>query len=251
MSAAEPSKQERARAMPYNEPVSRVALAMIGLSGVAQARPGAGTFADPIVVDAFPYLARGDSLAGGHAVDKYSCAPQNESGGELVYRFTLERASKVSAWVEQSAGVDVDVHLLTDATVSGRQATTCVARGDIIAEADLPAGEHFAVVDTFSNNTNGGIFVLHLEAIGDAWIERPIAEGVTWRARRFSSLAGGAQVVNELVVAAGGDLRALAASGCQTVGAIGQAAGAVAGINGGYFDTSVAGCAPVSLLKAA
>ena len=71
-------------------------------------------------------------------------------------------------------------------------------RGNAIAEAELTAGEHYAVVDTYDGEAQAGPFVLHLEAIGDAWIERPIAEGVTWRARRYLDLAGGGQIVHAL-----------------------------------------------------
>jgi Phosphodiester glycosidase len=208
----------------------------------ARAKPGAGTLDDPIVVDGFPYAARGDTTGGSHALDGYACGAQSEAGPERVYRFTLPAPARVTAWVESS--VDVDVHLLGDAT-----AASCVARGDIIAEAQLDAGEHFLVVDSYQSDANAGAYVLHLDAVGDAWIVRPLAEGVEWHARRFQSAAGGPQVANLLVVNSPDSvqIRALAGSGCQTVGAIGAAAGAIAGVNGGYFD---AACAPVSLLKA-
>ncbi len=145
--------------------------------------------------------------------------------------------------------VDIDVHLLDTADVAGGVATACVARANVIAEAEMTAGEHFLVVDSFSGEAQAGPFVLHLEAIGDVWIERILAEGVTWRARRFGDM-NGSQIVHELLVDTllpEVEIRAIASSGCQTVGALGEAAGAVAGVNGGYFGS---GCAPVSLLKA-
>jgi len=220
----------------------------------AVAATGAGTFADPIVVDAFPYVVRGTTVGGSDAVDVYSCGTQREAGPERVYRFTLPAAARVTAWVEPAAGVDVDVQLLDDATIANRQATRCAARGDLIAEAELAPGAHIVVVDTYgAAPTTGGGYVLHLEAIGDAWIERALADGVTWRARRFVQVGGGAQVVNELIVdhaRPGISVKALAATGCQTVAAIAKAAGAIAGVNGGYFDTSTGQCGPVSLLKA-
>src|SRR5262249_49482383 len=143
-------------------------------------------------------------------------------------------------------------HLLTDAGVSATgSATACAARGDVVAEADLAAGTHYVVVDTYQGDAHAGPFELHLEAIGDAWNERLLADGVIWRARRFSVTGGGPQVAHELIVdttAPSVKVRALAASGCQTVGALGAQAGALAGTNGGYFDTASA-CAPVSLIK--
>src|SRR5690606_13483750 len=82
---------------------------------------------------------------------------------------------------------------------------------------------------------------------GDAWIERPVAEGVWWRARRHVDRHG-PQVVHDLVIDPTQrdlEIRAIAASGCQTVGELGASVGAIAGVNGGYFGS---GCAPVSLL---
>ena len=219
----------------------------------ARAAPGAGTIADPIVVDAFPYVAAGTTVAApSDAIDFYSCAAAiDESGPEVVYRFELPAPARITAWVEGDGGtVDVDIHLLDDLALSGAVASSCAARGNVMAEADMAVGSHYAVVDSFQGTAQAGPYVLHLEAIGDGWIERTLADGVVWRARRFADLSG-AQVVHEVVVdttAAGVELRAVAASGCQTVGALGAQIGAIAGINGGYFDTG-GGCPPVSLLK--
>jgi hypothetical protein len=218
----------------------------------AWAKPGAGTLADPVVVDALPYAIKGDTSSGRHDLDSYSCATQSQAGPERVYRFTLTAPARVSAWIE--AASPVDVQILDDATVSGSSASNCAAFGDVIAEAQLGAGDHYVILDSASDAT-AGAFVLHLDAVGDTWISRTLANGVTWRARRFSAMAGGAQVVNQLVIDLdnvkidldGVKIRALAASGCQTVADLGQAAGAIAGVNGGFFG---AGCAPTSLLKA-
>jgi hypothetical protein len=222
-------------------------LALVLASSTARAANSAGTFADPVVVDAFPYVVRGTTVGASDVVDVYSCAAQREAGPERVYRFTLAAPARVTAWVEST--VDVDVHLLVDGTIEHRTASRCAARGDVIAEADLEPGEHLVVVDTFgAAPATGGAYVLHLDAIGDAWNERTIADGVVWRARRFPD-----QVVHALVVdpaRPGISVKALAASGCQTVATLARAAGAIAGVNGGYFDTSTGSCGPVSLLKA-
>lgn len=224
------------------------------LCAVAHAEPGAGTLDDPLVVDALPYRIKGDtSTSSSSTINGYGCAAAtDESGPEVAFRFQLTVPQRVTAWVEgDGGGVDIDVHLLDDSDVIAGQAQTCVTRGNVIAEADMSAGERWVIVDTFNGAAQAGPFVLYLDAIGDAWTERIVAEGVTWRARRFSSL-NGPQVVHELVVdtmVEGTEIRALAASGCETVGALGSAAGAVAGINGGYFSLG-GGCAPSSLLKA-
>ncbi|MBI4952250.1 MAG: phosphodiester glycosidase family protein [Myxococcales bacterium] len=228
---------------------SVVVLALVPVD--ARAAPGAGTLADPVRVDAFPYVAADTTAtAPASAVDSYDCAPAlDESGPERLYRFALAAPARVTAWVEGDGGaVDIDVHLIAGAIgTSGGQVTGCVARGNVIAEAELPAGEGWVAVDSYAGAAQAGPYVLHLEAIGDAWIDRPIAVGVRWRARRYVDWAG-PQVVNELVVDTSQpdvSVRAVGATGCQTVGALGDALGAVAGVNGGYFG---AGCAPVSLL---
>ncbi len=229
----------------------RTTIVLLGVGTPAMAAPGSGTFDDPVVVDAFPYVIADTTEAAPSAeVDSYSCSPStDETGPERVFAFSLAQAARVTAWVEGDGGsVDIDVHLLNTADQAGGVATDCAARGNVIAEAEMSAGSHFVVVDSYDGAAQAGPFVLHLEAIGDYWIERIIAEGVTWRARRFEDLYG-SQVVHELTVDTQQpevEIRAIASSGCQTVGTIGGAAGAVAGVNGGYFGS---GCAPVSLLK--
>src|SRR4051812_47242031 len=108
-----------------------------------------GTLDDPIVIDAFPYVIKGDTTAGSHDLDGYSCGTRSEAGPERVYRFTLAAPARVTAWVEVAAPAGVDVQLLDGADVA-----SCVARGDVIAEAQLAAGDHFVVVDTSLSDAN-------------------------------------------------------------------------------------------------
>lgn len=208
-----------------------------------------------MVIDAFPYaLASTTEGAPSDVIDSYDCAAgTNESGPERVFRFSLPEPARVTAWVEGDGGsVDIDVHLLDDATLSGSQATSCLARGNLIAEADMKAGEHLVVVDSFGGAAQAGHFVLRVHAIGDSWVETTIAEGVTWRARRFADLSG-AQVIHQLVVLPGTpgvSVRSVASDGCQTISALGKTVqGAVAGVNGGFFDMGTGKCDPVSMLK--
>ena len=222
---------------------------VVAVASSAAAAPGAGTIDDPLQVDAFPYVVAGNTEAADSIIDSYDCAAAtDESGPEVVYRFELGAPARVTAWVEGDGGsVDIDVHLLSDLQVNAGAASGCVDRNNVIAEAEMDAGVHWVVVDSYSGPAQAGPYVLHLEAIGDAWTTRMVASGVSWRARRFADLYG-QQVVHELIVdtsAPDVEVRAIASSGCQTVGAVGAAAGAVAGINGGYFG---GGCAPVSLL---
>lgn len=227
--------------------------AVLTWPALAAAKPGAGTLADPIRVDAVPYAIKGDtSLSPSSEIDAYDCSPvTDESGPELVYAFELPTAARVTAWVEgDTAVVDIDVQLLDGLDIQGGYATGCLARNNRIAEANMGAGLHYVVVDSYQGAAQAGPFVLRLDAIGDAWNERQIAEGVVWRARRYQNQSGGPQVVHGLVVdtqVPGVTIDALQSSGCQTIGDMAAAAGAVAAINGGYFNVNT--CAPVSLLK--
>lgn len=234
----------------------RILLIAMGVQlwvGQLAAAPAPGTLSEPIPVDTLPYaLKLSTADAPSSSIDRYSCASSiDESGPERVFRFELPAAARVSAWVEESGSVDVDVHLLTDLNVTAGQATGCVSRGNRIAEAEMSAGTGYVVVDTFDGAAQAGTFVLRLYAIGDGWVEQVVAEGVRWRSRRYADQSGGAQVVHLMALdlsAPGLRIEAHAATGCQTVQTIGEALGATAGVNGGYFGLG-GGCPPVSLLK--
>lgn len=220
----------------------------------AHAAQGAGTVADPVRVDLLPYaLAASTDGAPSNVIDFYEpCAPTtDETGPERIFVFTLPEEARVTAWLEgDGGGVDVDVQLLDDLSLDGAVATSCLARGNVIAEALMSAGTHFVVVDSYAGAAQAGDFVLHLDAVGPTWSERTVAQGVTWRARRHVDPQLGAQLEHVLVIdpaTPGVSVEARQSSGCQTIGQMGAALGAVAGVNGGYFDVST--CAPVSLLK--
>jgi len=83
----------------------------------------------------------------------------------------------------------------------------------------------------------------------DEWRERTVARGVLWRSKRYASYAGGAQTANVLEIdLAAPSLRveAVDAVGCERTSDIRVRVGAVAAVNGGYFDGS---CGSVSLLR--
>ena len=230
-----------------------VAALVVAQPVVALAAPGAGTLDDPVEIDALPYIVAGSTVAAGSdAIDLYDCGPGlDESGAEVVYAFELPAPARVTAWIEGDDGVvDVDVHLLETLAVEGGTAA-CVARGNAIAEAELPSGRHYLVVDTFEGDAQAGAYVLHVHAIGEEWLEMPVAQGVTWRARRASDLGGVPQVVHALRVeldAPGIDLQVVRPPGCATVAQTAAMAGptAVAAINSSFFS----GCGtPVSFMK--
>jgi phosphodiester glycosidase len=74
----------------------------------------------------------------------------------------------------------------------------------------------------------------------DVWCDRPVASGVVWRSRTYTSLFCGAQRVNVIDVdLTQPGLRVLPVQGnggaYETVSSMGARTGALAGINGGFF----------------
>jgi hypothetical protein len=112
---------------------------------------GSGTLADPIAVANFPFAAEGDTSKAASAIDRYSCGTQNESGGEIAYRFTVGKRGAYRFRVIDDEGVDVDVHLLTAA-----DANACKARHDRLLEETLDPGTFYLVIDTFSGPAKAG-----------------------------------------------------------------------------------------------
>ncbi len=101
-----------------------------------------------VCVDALPFLHAADTgLDGQSQLDGYSCAPEtDESGPEVVYRVEVFTAGFLSAAVHDGAGVDVDVHILSDL-----DAGSCLARGHHDAAVDVEPGVFWVVVDTWSD----------------------------------------------------------------------------------------------------
>lgn len=104
---------------------------------------GAGTAADPFLIDAVPFTHTFTTLDGESARARYpACdAGQDESGPEITYQLDLPAPTAIRAIVLDGATVDVDVHVLTSGT--------CVERADHLLDRILPAGRHTIVVDTF------------------------------------------------------------------------------------------------------
>ncbi len=100
-----------------------------------------------ICVDALPFQADFDTSESAlSAMDVYACAPEtDESGPELVFQVTLlERSFLGVAIDDDTVGVDVDAHLLTDLDPE-----TCIDRGNADAGAALDPGVYFVVADTY------------------------------------------------------------------------------------------------------
>ena len=130
------------------EALDRMRRIVIGADPVDAVPPsllGAGTFDDPIVVDALPFVHHADtSAAPPSTASHYACGSQDEGGPEIVYRLSLSSPQKLSIRVFDDASTDVDLHFLTSA-----DAGACVARDDRALVVDAPAGTSFLAVDTF------------------------------------------------------------------------------------------------------
>lgn len=223
-----------------------------------QVTPPAGTVDDPIPVDDFPFVVADDtSLAPSDAIQAYACAPGvGEAGPERVYRLHLPAEGTLTVEVLEAAGVDVDVHVLTDLAENGQgQALHCVARANRrLVQGDLGPGQVFVVVDAYSQDgeTWPGAHTLALEfTVPDQWQERVVAPGVLWRKKVYADLFGGHQTVNVLEVETTDPavrVKPWTGSGaCAATSAKGKGFGAVAALNGGFFNTET--CESLDLVK--
>ncbi len=233
--------------------LSFVGVAIVLVPALARAAEAPGTPEAPVVVDQLPYVRAGNTADGlSNVIMRYDCAPElDESGPERVFAFEIAAPSKLTAWVEGDDGVvDVDVHIVRDMQVGvDGTATGCLARANTIAEIDAEPGSYGVVVDTFDGAAQAGAYVVHVHAIGDAWMEHPVGEGLVWRARRYPDIGGGPQVVHtvvadpELV-----EIELMVENTCTTVGNTVAGDPAVrAAVNSSFFSFET--CGSVSLMK--
>jgi hypothetical protein len=107
--------------------------------------PGAGTWSDPRVIDALPFVDSGDTSASTTSeVGVYGCSAANEGGPEIVYRLPLTAPTKLSIRVFDGEGVDVDIHAL-----SAPSADACLARHDSRVVLTAGPGDLYLSVDSF------------------------------------------------------------------------------------------------------
>ncbi len=125
---------------------------------------GAGSFADPLRIDALPFAHASDTSRSPFSQrDSYGCGTQDESGPEVVYRLDLDEPATVHAVLLETHGVDVDLHVLREGE--------CVARGDRQLTVELEPGTHQLAVDSFTDprgRARAGTYLLAL-----ARIDRP------------------------------------------------------------------------------
>ncbi len=110
-----------------------------------------GSPACPFPIAAFPFTAHDDtSLAATSNFDGYNCSPADESGPEVVYVFTTDRAGTLSVAVDcADPVVDIDVHLL-----DGADARACLARDHWSFDYDLSPGRYWIVADSYAEDGN-------------------------------------------------------------------------------------------------
>jgi len=111
---------------------------------------GSGTFDDPRVIDALPFVDDGDTTASkSSAANVYACGAQDESGPEIVYQVVLGAPTNLRARVFADEGADIDVHWL-----DAPDPTRCTARADKTFDVSAGPGTFYLVADTF---VSGGV----------------------------------------------------------------------------------------------
>lgn len=124
-----------------------------------------GTVANPRVITSFPYSdAWWTPGAASDDFDSYSCAPStDESGPEVLYRFTLTSPGTLTAVVSDESGVDIDIHVLT-----GPDPDQCVGRDDTEVSVHLDAGEAWLSLDTYvGSQEDSGPYLLTATFVPD------------------------------------------------------------------------------------
>lgn len=104
------------------------------------------TIAEPIEIEAFPFEDfRWTAGAASDAINSYSCAPStDESGPEVLYKFSVAEAGTLHAVVSDDEGVDVDLHVM-----SSPDGADCLARHDSEVTVEVGPGEVWLSLDTY------------------------------------------------------------------------------------------------------
>ena len=212
-----------------------------------------GSIEEPLVIPGFPFIHHFSTTSGTTDIDTYDCASTvSEHGPEVVYVVDIPSAGRLLAHLEgDDPPIDIDIHVLERLDINAsRVASGCLARDHVWAETDVEAGRHYLVVDSYEGASRAGPYRLRVEFQPlDDWYNREIAPGVTLRTKVYTDLFGRDETGSVLEVdlsEPGVEIRALGGAGCARTSNLGEQAGAVAAINGGFFGD---GCGSVSLLK--
>jgi hypothetical protein len=202
-------------------------------------------------VEGFPFTDSATSVdAPEDLVDRYDCAETTaESGPERWYRFELAASRDVRIDVADGSGVDVDIHLLRDPSVTDGTAYGCVERDDATITRSLEAGTWWIAVDTYASADGteyAGEYRLAVEAWEDgAWTDVVVAEGVTWRHRQTSG-TDPQRVDAVFIDAARTTLKPVRHDGCERVPDVAARVGARIGMNAAFYDGA---CDPRTFLR--
>ena len=104
---------------------------------------GAGTFADPLHVDALPFADDGTTTAIPSTTSTYACSDRTLDGGEIVYAVELPVETRLRIRVLADAAADLDLHWLEGDGLG----EACVTHADRALEITAPAGSHRLVID--------------------------------------------------------------------------------------------------------
>ena len=108
---------------------------------------GEGSIDDPIEITDFPFEHDGDtSNSDSFLMDRYSCAINtSEAGPEVVYHFTVAAPRTLDVSTDDEAGIDIDVHLLTQPDEDH-----CLIRHNKQFTYEIPEpGTYYIVADTY------------------------------------------------------------------------------------------------------
>lgn len=116
---------------------------------------GDGSPDDPIRVPSLPFVdLRSTTDSPSDAIDSYAGAcdkTKDESGPERLYRLDIVEPVAIRVMVFDRGMVDVDVHVLSDATPG-----TCIKRDDRVVTGPLPEGTYYIAIDSFGGVVPGG-----------------------------------------------------------------------------------------------
>lgn len=216
---------------------------------------GQGTSLSPFVVERFPFVHEYNTTLGQSSqIQFFSCAPTTgEEGPEVVYELRIPADGSLTVEVSDSATVDVDIQLLSSLAVTGGVATGCLVRNDARFSFEVKKGTYYLVADSYSKSGTSyqGPYRLAIELqLLDVWQSVTVRQGVTWKKKVYASLNGERQTVNVLEIdlsQPGLVVKPQHHGGCQRTSDNAKASGALAAINGGFFDTS--NCASLDMVK--
>ncbi len=126
-----------------------------------------GTFENPFIISSFPFTHNYSTFySHSDQLNYYSCANStNESGPEVIYKFSVNCSGTITVSVEDSSTTDIDIHLL-----NGESSSDCLIRDDSTFSYHISPGTYYIVADTYvdsSGNEKKGDYKLTVDFQGD------------------------------------------------------------------------------------